>query len=211
MTRSRTLSLVALVLVSLVLTLLAAPALAKKKNDPNVDLEFLPQQAVAGDEAMLTRDMMSVGVELRLEDARPGDEPAKIGTRTDDDDRRHTLRAVGEVGPYVAGALEELAQDWGLRVGDGDGLVLAVSLMQFKVTETNQAMGATYEARVRLAAELERGGKELWSGSAAGDASRYGKKFSNDNLNEVLSDALIEAFAGLLDHGGLQSAWPQAD
>ena len=72
---------------------------------------------------------------------------------------------------------------------------------------------------VRLAVDFENpsrqwweaGGRELWEGSAAGDATRYGKKFSNDNVNEVLSDALIEAFAALLDHGGLQSAWPEAD
>ena len=43
--------------------------------------------------------------------------------------------------------------------------------------------------------------------TADGDATRYGRKFSNDNVNEVLSDALLEALADLLNHGGLQNAW----
>ncbi len=191
----------------LALAVFATPSTAKK-NDPDVDLSFRPQQAVAAAVADLSHEMLKTPAELRVTDDRPGEDPSEIGWRTDDDDRKHTLRAVDDVGPFVAGALEELANEWDLRTKDGSGLTLAVILTRFKAQETNQAVGATYNANCRLSAELKRGGKELWSGTATGDATRYGKKFSNDNVNEVLSDALLEAFADLLSNGGLHRAWP---
>lgn len=68
-------------------------------------------------------------------------------------------------------------------------------------------MGATYKAVVELTAVLTAGDRELWSGAASGDASRYGRAFSNQNVNEVFSDALLEAYAALLSTDGLQRAW----
>ncbi len=195
-------------LVFLVLATLAAPVPAKKKNNPNVELEFIPQQAVAAASAAITHDMLSRPVELRVEDSRKEENQPKIGTRTDDDDRRHTLLAVNEVGPFFAGTLRDVMDDWGIETEDGAGIVLDIALVQIKVTESNQAVGATYSAEIRLSAQLQdRKGKELWSGTVVGDASRYGKKFSNDNVNEVLSDALLEATANLLSNGGLYDAW----
>ena len=91
---------------------------------------------------------------------------------------------------------------------DDAELVLTVGLRQFTLTESNQAVGATFSAEVRFAADLvdpRSGGR--WSGSSFGDASRYGKKFSNTNCNEVLSDALLEAWSSLLNHGALRDTW----
>lgn len=187
-----------------VLLVMAAPASAKK-NNPNVELDFRPQQAVAAAEADVTPDMLRRPVALRVEDMRR--DPEEIGTRTDDDDRKHTLRAVGDVREYAAAAIEELLDDWGVQTDDGAGLILEISLVQIDVLETNQAVGATFSANVRLAAELK--GAAQWSGTASGDATRYGKKFSNENVNEVLSDALLEAVANLLSEPGLHQAWEE--
>ena len=194
-------------LLLLAVVTLALPALAKR-NNPDIRLEFRPQQAVAAAVADISHAMLDHSFELRVADSRPGDDPAEIGTRTDDDDRRHTLRAVDEVEVYASEVLLDLSQHWGLNDETGADLVLDISLVQFKIIETNQVVGATFSADSRLKAKLtQRGGKELWSGSALGDATRYGKKFSNENVNEVLSDALLEAFAELLSDRGLQDAW----
>lgn len=186
------------------LALLALPAVAKK-NDPNVQLDFRPQQAVAAAEAAITPAMLRRPVAVRILDSRPGDDPAEIGTRTDDDDRRHTLRAVNDVPTYVTGVFEELLHQWGVKTQEDADLVLEITLVQFHILETNQAVGATFNGSVRIAAEVTSGGD--WAGGAFGDATRYGKKFSNANVNEVLSDALLEALANLLSDQGLHEAW----
>ncbi|MEE8522924.1 MAG: YajG family lipoprotein [Thermoanaerobaculia bacterium] len=193
-------------IVFALLATLAVPAGAKK-NNPDVQLVFLPQQAVAAAEADITPDQRRRPVQIRVADARAADDVAKIGSRTDDDDRYHTLRAVNDVGTFVGTVVDEVVEQWGIKTGDGADLVLEISLLEFMVEETNQAVGATYKANVRLDGELTGDGE--WSGGSFGDASRYGKKFSNENLNEVLSDALLEALADLLSDRGLHRAWKE--
>lgn len=192
------------VALSAMMATIGAPALAKK-NDPNVVLDFRPQQAVAGAEANVSPDMLRRPVALKVEDLRPGDKPAEIGTRTDDNDRKHTLNAVNEVEPYVATVLEDLLYQWGAQTSEDSELMLVISLSRFHVLETNQAVGATYNANVHLAAEVT--GAAEWTGGGSGDATRYGRKFSNANVNEVLSDALLEALADLVSDPGLHRAW----
>ena len=161
-----------LTLISLALALLAAPALAKR-NEPNVYLTFRPQQSVAAVTVNVSDAMRKRPVEIRLKDSRPGNDAAAIGTRTDDEDRKFTLRAVNEVIPFVKQVLADTSRQWGLHDDDGADLVLDASLQVYEALETNQAVGATFNAQVRLAAELkDRAGKVLWSGSAPGDATR---------------------------------------
>ena len=45
----------------------------------------------------------------------------------------------------------------------------------------------------------------LWEGSATGTTHRYGKR-NDENVNEVLSDALKEAYANAFSDPGLQQA-----
>lgn len=196
-------------LLVLVPLLAAALPAAARVNDPNVDLRFSPQDAVGAASAAIPSSLRRQPVAIDVADGRAGDDPKVIGSRTDDDDRRTDLRATGEVVPFVEGVLRRLARDWGLKVEEGAGQTLAVELLDFEVVETNQAVGATYNATVRLEGRLRRAGREVWSGSSLGDATRYGKKFSNDNCNEVLSDAMLEAFAEMFSDPALQRAWGQ--
>lgn len=193
-------------MVVVLFPVLAAAAHAKK-NNPDIYLDFKPQQAVAGVTAAARGAMLEHAVTIRLTDDRKVREPDNLGTRTDDDDRLHTLMAVNGVGTFVGETLGRIGSDWGLDVQDGAGLVLDTTLIEFEIVETNQAVGATYNASVRLAADLKSGGRSLWSGSGLGDATRYGRKFSNENVNEVLSDALLEAFAQLIGEPALERAW----
>ena len=65
-----------------------------------------------------------------------------------------------------------------------------------------------YNAEVNLSATLKDArGATLWEGTAGGDAARYGKSRSEDNANEVLSDAVKSALSDLFGNSGLQSAW----
>lgn len=186
---------------------LASPA-AAKKNNPNISLEFVPQQAVAAAVANVAGAMLTRPVALSFEDDRGRDNDREIGWRTDDDDRRHVLTATSDVGAFVREHLVESAQRWGIDFDEAADLTLEIRLLQFQIVETNQAVGANYNAIVRLAYALRKGGAEPRTRSTImGDATRYGKKFSNDNCNEVLSDALLEAAAEMFSDYALQRAW----
>ncbi len=196
-----------LVAATVIALLLAFPAEAKK-NDPNITLTFTPQQAVAASMLSPSLEMRERAVSLEVVDARPGGEPADLGARTDDDDNLHRLRAVNEVVPFVEQTLIGVSAAAGLDVAAGSSLRLTVQLTDLAINETNQAVGATYESRVRLDLTLnDASGRALWSGRGYGDATRYGKKFSNENCNEVLSDALLEAFTTVLNSSAMQRAW----
>lgn len=188
---------------------LAHPATAKK-NNPNVSLEFTPQQAVAAAVANVAGAMLDKPVALHFEDDRQGEDPKSIGIRTDDKDRRHNLVATSDVPEFVEQILVETAKNWGIRFDDDAGLELDVHLLQFNLLETNQAVGATYNATVRLEYALRAGDAEpRVRSTVVGDATRYGRKFSNTNCNEVLSDAMLEAFAEMFSDPALQRAWGQ--
>ncbi|MGH9465013.1 MAG: YajG family lipoprotein [Thermoanaerobaculia bacterium] len=187
--------------------LVAAPGLAAPV-DPYIVLAFTPQQDVAESIPTLTPVMTQAPVALRVVDGRPGPDPAAVGIRTDDDDQPHPLQASNDIVAFVEAALAQLAQEWGVRVAPGADRVLEATIMVLRVDETNQAVGATFQANSGLSlALLDRAGNRLWSGTAAGDASRYGRAGSDANCNEVLSDALLEAFAAGLSQPGLQQAW----
>ena len=202
--RSPTPSVLAVPLVLLAL----APAAHAKRNDPNIQLVYAPTTAVAEASSVPTSEIRGVPAAIEVEDDRAVDK-AVIGIRTDDDDRRIELRATNDVEEFVAATLVQQARQWSYVVAEpGEAeVVLAIKLTQFAVEETNQAVGATYEARCTLEVELRRAGAKEWSGVFNGDATRYGKKFSAENANEVLSDALAEAFAYALNDSGLRSAW----
>lgn len=194
-------------LVPVVALALVNPA-AAKKNNPNLSLDFRPQQSVAVVVPSLSGEMLDKTVALEFVDKRRGDEPMKIGMRGDDDDRRHELHATSDVGEFVQKHFVETANDWGIEFDSESELTLEVELIEVNLMETNQAVGATYNATVRLAYSLRQGSSEpRAAGSIPGDATRYGKKFSNENLNEVLSDAMLEAFADLFSDSALQRAW----
>ncbi|MEM7048310.1 MAG: YajG family lipoprotein [Acidobacteriota bacterium] len=191
------------------LSLLSTAAWAKK-NNPNIALVYSPTTAVAEASSTPSSAMRGVSVALLLSDERASENDRHLGSRTDDDDRRFDLQATNDVIKFLEDSLEKQARQWGYSVADaGDaGVVLVGRVMQFEVEETNQAVGASYNAECTIELELrDRAGKSLWSSSVYGDASRYGKKFSSENTNEVLSDALSEAFAQGLNDAALRDAW----
>jgi hypothetical protein len=190
----------------MIVFVLATPAWSKR-NNLNIDLRYTPQQTVGASQLEVDPQQLETPVRLRLVDPRPAARAQEIGQRTDDDDRVFTLLATTPVGEFVERTLVEIGRQWGIVDQDESDILLDGMLLRFEVHEANQAVGATFKASVGLAFELQQGGATLWTGKATGDATRYGKKFSNENCNEVLSDALLEAFAQIVSEPGLHAAW----
>lgn len=182
--------------IVMMLVLAVTPVLAKR-NVPDFALVYKPTTAVGDVAAPVVPPGVAIAFEVL--DARRNTEPDYLGTRTDDDDVKFTLRATNDVPEFVREALRASAVSWGIPVDETSDYRLALRLEMFRVHETNQAVGATYEAEVRLSGRMELPDGAVAEVMRVGDATRYGKKFSNVNCNEVLSDALREAFAALLD------------
>ena len=189
--------------------LVALAAFARDtRRELSVNLKFAPQEGVDSHSPDLTAGMMERAVALRVEDGRGGD-ATEIGQGTNDDDRHFPIVASTDVLPYIAETLTSVADDWGLKVdAKAADRVLKIKLMRFYVDESNKAVGSVYASEVKVTYTLEDGkGTKLMDGAASGSAHRYGRARSEDNCNEVLSDALKEAFAEVLSHPRLQDAW----
>jgi len=188
--------------------LLTSETLAKR-NVPDFPLEYRPTQTVGTPDATLHASVITRPVALELVDARETDDPARIGTRTDDDDELYTLTATNDVTAWVEAAVHQNLQNWGIRLASDADRVLRVELVRFSVDETNQAVGAMYSGNVRLRFLLQSSSGAPVGAAVigSGEATRYGKKFSADNANEVLSDALIDAVADAVDSPAIHDAW----
>jgi hypothetical protein len=183
------------------------PARAADSGPLDISLRYVPQESVGTSVANLPLGINERPVALSMEDGRTGADPAVIGETTDDDDRVWPVRSANLV-PYINEVLTRNAGEWGIRTDPNAPLKLAGRLMRFKVSESNKAVGSTYNADVQVGFTLKDAkGQLLWQGTSAGDATRYGRARSADNMNEVLSDALKEAYAGLFNDSGLQNAW----
>ncbi len=195
-------------LFSILIAALAAGPAAAKRNLTAFALEYRPTEAAGAPKVVLAPELTALPVALTFSDDRRVEDGAWIGTRTDDADVRHDLTATNDVGAWVKDAVGRCLERWGIEIRDDAPRTLDVTLLVLEMTETNQAVGATYASDVRLRVRLrDAGGGWLWEGITSGDANRYGKKFSADNANEVLSDGVAEAVAQTLEVRELQDAW----
>lgn len=184
------------------------PATAADKGALQVQLRFAPQESVASSAPVLSPGVTERPVRLTLDDARAGADPAIIGDSTDDDDRVWPVRATNGVLDWAREVLTKTTAEWGIRSGADAPLTLAGKLVRFTVNEGNKPVGSVYNANVQLSFALKNAkGETLWEGNGPGDATRYGRSRSADNCNEVLSDALKEAYSAVLAEPALQEAW----
>jgi hypothetical protein len=193
-------------------TLLAAIALGATTllfaKDRSLTLEFVPQEATGAHAPVLGAGMTDRAIAIRFEDARTGTDPDVVGQGTEDDDKPFSWKATSSVPKFAEDALRKGIAEWGIKVDASADMVLVVRLQRFYVTEHDQAVGSTYGSEVRVAGALEsRSGAVVANGTGSGSANRYGRKRSGENSDEVLSDALKEAYARLLDDPAIQAAW----
>ena len=188
--------------------LLAVVAEAKELGPFNVKLRYAPQESVGTNTPTLQAGISDRPVRIEMSEGRTVADLAVIGESTDDDDRVWPVRATSDPIAWSKEVLAKNAGDWGIRVDDAAPLTLAGKLTRFRVVESNKAVGSTYNAEAQFTFELrDSKGRLLWEGTGAGDATRYGRDRSEDNVNEVFSDATQEAFAAALAETKLQEAW----
>lgn len=195
-------------LALLALLLSITPAFAGDTGILSITLRYAPQESVGSESPTLMPGIADRPVKVVVEEGRTVQDPAVIGETTDDDDKLWPVRVSNSLTVWAAEILTKNAGDWGVRVADGAPLTLHAKILRFKISESNKALGSTYNADVQVALTLnDAKGRLLWEGTAPGDATRYGKSRSEENVNEVLSDALKEAYATGLAETGLQNAW----
>lgn len=195
------------VLAGGLLLLVTAVSQAKDSGPFTVALKYVPQESVGSTSVMLAPGLGDRPVVLSLADGRPGPDPAVIGENANDD-QMTPMRASNDPLAWANEVLRKTAADWGVKTADKAPLSLAGKLVRLRVLESRKAVGSTYTAEVQVSFALKdtRGGT-LWEGVVAGDATRYGRKLSEENVNEVLSDATKQAYANLFNTSALQDAW----
>ncbi len=181
---------------------------ADNVKEKTLTLQFVPQESTGTSAPKLSGGMVERAVSVTFEDARPPSEVAQVGEGTDDHDHLFPWHSSNSVMEFATDVFHRTADGWGIQESDGADLTLALRITRFFVTEKDQAVGSTYAADARVGFALkDRTGVVLADGVSAGSARRYGRKRSGENCNEVLSDAIKEAYAKLFDQTNLQAAW----
>jgi len=191
------------------LSLLACIRVEARGTGPlTLSLQYKSQERIDPADAVLAPGITDRPVRLSVVDGRAESDPAVIGEISDHDDKIFPVRASNDVAAWANDALTRYAAEWGIKAAPDAPLALTGKLTQLRLVASTKAMGSTYRVETQVAFTLaDARGRTLWQGTAGGDATRYGKERSADNANEVLSDAIKEAYTDIFNNADLQSAW----
>jgi hypothetical protein len=165
-------------------------------------LEHVPLQWKPTSELKLgTMEMSQAPIQFEtFQDAR--DNKEAIGENVEDE-KPKPVTTSADVGAFVTTHMRELFERAGLKTVDGNGAVtIKGEVKQFFVRETNSYRS---EIAVHLTV-VGRDGRTLWSGLAAGDASRFGRSYRLENYYETLSDAVVNTVSSMLQSAEFQKA-----
>lgn len=195
--------------ITIAISFIASFALARGNlKELTVPLKYLPQEGVHATSADLPPVMLGKSVEIRVEDARKLDDPLEIGHGTGGDDKRFPIHADHDVIAFIKEMITGVSKEWTLKQEHPATRTLILQVARFDIDESNKALGSIYGTEVKLAFILKDAhDNTLAEGMGTGTAHRYGKAHSPENVNEVLSDALKEAYANVLADPVLQKAW----
>ncbi len=184
----------------------ALRAEARESGPFTLTLQSPPQEA-AGDAAAAAA-FADHPAKVMVVEGRTGADLTVLGEISDHADKVFPIQAANDALAWVDGAFKKSAAAAGIRVSPDAPLALTAKLTGLKLTATTKAFGSVYNAEIQLTYALTDGrGRTLWQGAAEGSANRYGKARSAENANEVLGDAVKEAFGNVLNDAGLQGAW----
>jgi hypothetical protein len=198
-----------ILLAGLAVGLLLAGAVEAKgaKGDFVLALHYTAPESEESD-VSLASGLSGKPIKLSITDGRKASDPAVIGESSDDDDKVWPVRTSNDLASWADEVLQKSASEWGVKTADNAPLTLSGELTSLKLVESNKAVGSTYRVELEVSFSLnDAKGKTLWSGTVPGDTTRYGKKRSADNANEVMRDALREAYTDLFNTPELQAAW----
>jgi hypothetical protein len=177
------------------------------KGDFVIALHYTAPESEESD-VSLASGLSGKPLKLSITDGRAASDAAVIGESSDDDDKVWPVRTSNDLASWADEAFQKSAAEWGVKTSDNAPLSLSGKLTKLQLVESNKAVGSTYRVELEVAFSLtDANGRTLWSGSIPGDTTRYGKKRSAENANEVLRDALREAYTDLFNDSGLQAAW----
>ena len=120
-----------------------------------------------------------------------------------EDEQPKPVTTTDDVGAFVSRHMRDLLDKAGLKTVDSDGAVtIKGEVKQFFVRETG-----TYKSTVAIhLTVVGPDGETLWSGTASGDATRFGRSYKAENYYEVLSDAVVNTVSSMLQSPELQKA-----
>lgn len=195
--------------IALILAFIASLAFARGNlKELTVPLKFIPQEGSHETSPDLPLAMLEKPVDIQIVDARKLEDPLLIGHGTGGDDKVFPMHADHDVMAFVLETVNGVGKAWAVKQEHPSSRTLTLQLMRFDVDESNKALGSIYATEVRFGFVIkDAGGKTLAEGVGSGTAHRYGHAHSPENVNEVLSDALKEAYANVLADPGLQTAW----
>lgn len=181
----------------IILLTLAVAAQAKTALLEHVPLKWRP----TSDLKLGTLEMSQAPIQIEtFQDAR--DNKQAVGENREDEAPK-PVTTDDDVGAFVSKHMRELLDQGGLKTVDSNGAVIIKGeVKQFFVRETS-----TYKSAVAVhLTVVDRDGQTLWSGTAAGDATRFGRSYKLENYYEVLSDAVVNTVSSMLQSPEFQKA-----
>jgi len=181
----------------IILLTIALGAQAKSALLEHVPLKWRP----TSDLKLGTLEMSQTPIQVEtFQDVRAN--PQAIGENREDDVPKPVTTS-DDVGAFVSAHMRELLDKGGLKTVDSGGAVtIKGEVKQFFVRETG-----TYKSAVAVhLTVVGRDGQTLWSGTASGDATRFGRSYKLENYYEVLSDALVNTVSSMLQSPEFQKA-----
>lgn len=125
----------------------------------------------------------------------------KIGENREDDTPK-PVTTTNDVGSFVSTHMRQLFDQAGLKTVDSNGaVVIKGEVTRFFVRETS-----LYRSEVSVHLTVVGHGKTLWSGTASGEAKRFGRSYEPENYYEVLSDAIVNTVSSMLQSAQFQKA-----
>jgi len=126
----------------------------------------------------------------------------KIGENREDETPK-PVTTTDDVGAFVSTHMRQLFDQAGLKTVASNGAVtIKGEVTQFFVRETSLYRS---EVSVHLTV-VGRDGKTLWSGTASGEAKRFGRSYELENYYEVLSDSIVNTVSSMLQSAQFQKA-----
>ena len=186
------------VVLVLVAMLVAASAYAAPKVLDHVLLKWKP----TSDLKLGTAQQTQVTIQFEpFKDVR--DRRDLIGENREDEGKVKPVTTDDDVGAFVSTHMRDLFKQAGYNVVDSNGSVIVKGeVKQFFVRETR-----TYQAEVQVhLTVVGTDGSTLWSGTATGDATRFGRSYLLENYYEVLSDSIVNTVSSMLQSPEFQKA-----
>jgi hypothetical protein len=120
-----------------------------------------------------------------------------------EDPQPKPVTTTDDVGSFVSTHMRELFDSAGLKTVDSNGtVVIKGEVTQFFVRETSLYRSAVAVHLTVVGAD----GKVRWSGTASGEAKRFGRSYELEDYYEVLSDAIVNTVSSMLQSPQFQKA-----